>query len=433
VTSMGLIEKRIREGAEKVVASEAFRTWVATEDAFEKDDVVLFNNSYVFRDTIKGRKSEQYLGRVCDHRGRLDSGSFVVATPPGFNVDFKVFRARSKKLPPTRSIKASLDDQVARLGDLLFVLIGTVSEDTECTEPITHSLFDALRLAPSAKDELAIEGSTVLVNSLPNIETLWPALQKEAIKRGLIEDRLPQNLEGPLADAVERLHNEVYAVVRLPGSKDGSLERTILGKLAETLDHECREYEKALKECTGDPRHNTSAFNNVLRIAYNFSSDASRLIELLVRICDIKPVVLWCTLSEHFDLAEAFRHLPWAKSKKKPSLPVYGETIAGARNHAFHDLLPFDRAIEVDVGGLALKARRLRLFSPYTKRTQNALEYEDQEIVELLTQFTRAPEMAVAWGFWERNRAVMRATQRALAATAETLGMLWKSRSGRSR
>jgi hypothetical protein len=85
--------------------------------------------------------------------------------------------------------------------------------------------------------------------------------------------------------------------------------------------------------------------------------------------------------------------------QQKPSLDGYEEIIAGARNHAFHSLFGFKHSLEVDVSTLAMKARRLRLFRPFAQRKEWSLEFEDQEIIDLLTQFTRAPETAPAMPF----------------------------------
>jgi hypothetical protein len=120
-----------------------------------------------------------------------------------------------------------------------------------------------------------------------------------------------------------------------------------------------------------------------------------------------------------------FRELPWIKSKKKASLARYLETIGGARNHAFRNLFAFERSLEVDVSDLSLKARRLLLFPAHVnRRGGGSLEYEDQELIDVLTQFTRAPETIVSPTFWERNSSVMHALRTLLKSTANALDML---------
>lgn len=56
-----------------------------------------------------------------------------------------------------------------------------------------------------------------------------------------------------------------------------------------------------------------------------------------------------------------------------------------------------------------------------SKKSSAGVEYEDQEIVELLTDFTRAPQTSVPLTFWRRNTEVMRSLERLLKATGEAL------------
>lgn len=99
----------------------------------------------------------------------------------------------------------------------------------------------------------------------------------------------------------------------------------------------------------GLPTPHTNEFNDLLRIAYNFAGDALLVIRLLVSVCDLKPIVRWCSVDEWFRLADAFRSLPWSKVKEKPSLDSYQQTINAARNSAFHRLLRVDSTLRVQL------------------------------------------------------------------------------------
>ena len=421
------IEKEVRGAVGSVLESESFQTWLPSEEP-AVGDLVALNNSFVYRDTVKTRKHSDYLLLKAAGAKRLDKTSLGVAVASSFNVDFKVFAAQSRNLPAVRPLGLSVSEQVANLGTLVFVLIGEIDRKIECEAAIKHALLKAIRLRPMNRKEVAVEGDAVEIRNFGDLESLWPALEQEAVEQGLVEGGLPQDLESPLAEAYERLQGEAYAIVKLPTDNIKSVDGSILGHLAATLKRQSKEYEGSLRKCGKDGRQNSEALNNVLRIAYNFTSDAKAFIELIVSICDLKPVLLWMTIGEHFQLAEAFRRMPWVKSKKKPSLSLYAEMVAGARNHAFHDLLPFDRSLHVDVGNVSLKARRLQLFSSYSRKKDNLLEYEDQEIVDLLTEFTRAPETSVAFSFWERNLEVMRATEELIGATGRALMALRRAR-----
>jgi hypothetical protein len=151
--------------------------------------------------------------------------------------------------------------------------------------------------------------------------------------------------------------------------------------------------------------------NHLLRIGYNFASDAIILIQLLVSISDLKPIVNWLTIDAHIELASAFRQLPWKKSKKKASLSYYRELINSSRNHAFHNLFSLQSSISINLDGIALNAEELRIFSPFTKKEKNSLKYQDQEIVDIFTKFTRAPRSTVAIDFLEKNLVVINKTK----------------------
>ncbi len=83
--------------------------------------------------------------------------------------------------------------------------------------------------------------------------------------------------------------------------------------------------------------------------------------------------------------------------------------------------ISFDRSVEVELDDVDVKATRLLLFPPYSMKSSAGVEYEDQEIVELLTDFTRAPQTSVPLTFWRRNTEVMRSLERLLKATGEAL------------
>ena len=103
----------------------------------------------------------------------------------------------------------------------------------------------------------------------------------------------------------------------------------------------------------------------------------------------------------------------------------YESSIKGARNRAFHHLLPVPKTLVADLQGVPKRARTLKLFSVYSRaKTGNQLDYEDRELVEVLTRFTRAEEKVVGADFWDRNEEVMRATSDLALATARTLKML---------
>lgn len=281
---------------------------------------------------------------------------------------------------------------------------------------------NTLRFVPTNKDLVSIDNKTVEVNSVRHPEAIWSDLQERVQDQSLRKGALLPELKPKFAAAVDDLRDNIYSIIRIAGTEEPT--ETLLQRIIYSVNSEIREYDDALGRCNGDPLVDARSFSDVLRIAYNFASDSRKLMNLLVSLCDLKPLLLWTTVDKHYHLADSFRRLPWAKTTRKAPLAQYSDMINGARNHAFHDLIRLDRSIEVDVSGVLLKARRLRLFSPHAKRSGNALEYEDQELISVLTQFTRAPETPVSPEFWKRNSAVMHAFADLLTSTERALLLL---------
>lgn len=237
---------------------------------------------------------------------------------------------------------------------------------------------------------------------------------------------LPADLAEPLATALDHVRKHHYAVLRLPGESTPS--RPPLDSFVDALRQNVVRYKKAWNKCKGQVDMDPGEFNDVLRIAYNFATDAVLVIRLLVSICDLKPIVRWCTVDEWFRLAELFRNLPWSKMKDKPSLDSYQQTVNNARNKAFHRLLPVDNTLRVELEGTKLGRITLRLFPEYVARnTEETMDYEDRALVELLTDFTRVSEKSVSPQFWQRNIAVMEGTIELLSRTSSALKLLFKA------
>lgn len=431
-TSIVEIEKRTRDGVQALSIRTAFTEWLASETSVGAGDVIAFNNSFIYRDRVSTTKNDQYLAIQIDESGKVDPASLGIAKPPSFNTDFKRFSVKAGTLPAIVALGDCIRAELLKMGRLIYLLVGFVDDSVGASAPIDHSLFSELRLDPGKADLATVDGAVVVVNAIQDPEAIWEATTRLAREASIIEDELPSNLEAPFATALERLRDEVYSVVRLPSGVLDPEGETLVGRMVDALAKQLVLYDAAIAECADDPMAHPQAYSDVLRIAYNFVSEAGKLIALIVSICDLKPLLLWCTIADHVTLADTFRQLPWTKSRKKASLDRYSETISGARNHAFHDLIPFERSIEVDVSGVSLQATRLRLFSPYAKKSANLLEYEDQELVEVLTAFTRAPETAVPITFWRRNSAVMHALHDLLLSTATALALFSAQLSAKS-
>ena len=102
-------------------------------------------------------------------------------------------------------------------------------------------------------------------------------------------------------------------------------------------------------------------------------------------------------------------------------------TISDARNSAFHNLFPFRKSLQLILPQSALQNAELRIFSEHGKKKDNKLSFQDRELIDLLTEFTRARERRVTSRFWQHNLGVMDATIALFSATNSFLEKLYAS------
>lgn len=417
------LEKIVTLGVNNLVKTIEFSEWFAAQSAND-GDIVVMNNSFIYRDKsiIKTTKNEQYLClRVKD--GKPQKKVFV-AKGGDINSDFKLLSGKAANLSKVERLDTAARRELERLGQLVFVLIGEI-KDEPCGVPLNHSYATELRFDPTGAGpaivDKAKEATRIVLRQLSDPEAAWNEIEP-TIKHDLGDGS--KSVADAFASAYEKLRDEAVSKLHLPRPRASKSEASFAARLRQSVADQRKLYDDALVKCTAvgsDRLH----LNEVLRIAYNFADDALKVLQLLVSVSDLKGVLLWCTVYEHFDLARAFRNLPWTKSSKKPSLSRYQEIINGARNKAFHNLLSFDRTIQSDLYGVSINARSLTLLPAHGRRKGHvAFDYEDRELVEVLTELTLAPETAVSMGFWKRNSVVMHAFEHLLRKMEEALCQL---------
>lgn len=417
------IATRIRSGLATLAESQAFKSWVKDQKLSE-GSIVAINNSFVFRDQLKTTKNPCFLCLCVDAKGKLTPDAVKVASDIQFNTDFKHFSPKSGNLPTVEDLDIAVGRELETLGMLVHVLIGSIEDNVRISQPLNHALFDEIVLDPVLKETLRVDGRSVVIHDVVDEEALWTELGTKAKAAKLVHGELPEDLVKPFAIAVDKLTSHAYAVLTLPKASSRDTKNTLLNSMATVLNEHVGEYRKSLAKCNGEPQKDPDAFNNLLRIAYNFATDAPKVIRLLISICDLKGLIFWLTLVEWFRLSEHFRNLPWSKSKKKPSLGTYRDMIAGARNRAFHNIFPFTKTLRVQLKGVPIGAKSLTLFSEHSRKSENVFDFEDKALVEILMEFTRAGERAVSPLFWRRNLDVMAATVALLSATSSSLKLL---------
>ncbi|MBC7098105.1 hypothetical protein H5T52_03165 [Candidatus Bipolaricaulota bacterium] len=428
--SFETIRTIIVRSVKSLISTGKFTRWF--KDQKPKDgDLVVINNSFIYRkpsnqkSSIKTIKNEQYLSFKVKG-GRLSPETVLIATPNAFNSDFKLFRAESSNLPPSKSLSEALQREIEHLGHLVFVLIGKLV-DIPASVPVNHKHVKELRFDPSIQNEPVVKEEEdgkviIIVKNLNDPKGVWdgvmPTLQQKVGNN-------VSNLESVFTSAFERLQDEARLKLYLPEPTARKTKATFIARLRQSVAEQRRLYETALKKCAEGGSTGDTYLREVMRIAYNFADDALKILRLLVSIADLKAVLLWCTVKQHFDVAEALRSLSGTKSSGKALLEWYQKTIKDARNRAFHNLLAFDRTIEADLTNVQVNARRLILLPAHGHRGRTAtFDYEDREMVEVLKELTRAPEVAVPLDFWKKNCIVMKSFEKLLKNTEDALWAL---------
>jgi hypothetical protein len=303
-------------------------------------------------------------------------------------------------------------------------LIGDIVDRPYSTK-IQIRNVNELKFDPNAvkPEVMIVDGKiNIVINQITDPGAAWIMLKPEL---ELIQNIDLDSLEKAYKQSFKEIQKNARLIMNLPQPASPPKSNSFIEQLQNSVIEQRKLYESALEKCTSGQDPNEVNLREIMRISYNFADDAIKIMQLLVSLSDLKAIVLWSTLKSHFDLAKSISNLPWSKSDKKASLDYYVETINGARNHAFHNFLLFDRTIEANLSDVQVKARKLTFLPPYSQRRYNVpFDYEDREIVEILSEITRAPETAVALDFWIKNLTVLESFERLLNSTKEALWLL---------
>lgn len=407
------IEAAITTSIADLLESPEFESWREDQE-WDEDDLCVLNSSFLLRDGVKTNRSPRRLVLRSNAKGQLS----LAGTTDGTNIrsPFKRFANSSKNLPAIKSIETAIEDELKRLGDVIFTLIGDLA-------PAAAGIVDKTNLPGVRQVKLdscqaivvQVVGDTIVVNNTHDEAAIWDALNTQF---DYAETARPE-----LGRILEKLEDKASRNVTVPvaGTRP---KNPLLHELCSGLETQALEYQEALDIWTKSGYKSEGDLHQILRISYNFTSDTVRLIRLTISVCDLKPLVYWCTIKHHLALDTAIRSLPW-QTHSKASLGAYIKIVNNARNHAFHDLFPVSSGLQVELPDAALRKVRLRLFSKHGSKTnRNEVQFEDQELVDLLTEFTRAGHRVTPPDFWVRNLATMQATLDLLEATMKSLILL---------
>jgi hypothetical protein len=387
----------------QVLASIAYRSW-AEGSQLRDGDVVVLNNSFLFREGIASTvKNADYLAVAVNNAGESSLPAFVVKSASRINLRFKRIAARSVCEVEQRTISDAVVTELARLGTIIFALVGAVGEDQPAEVELAGVPgINTIRFVPGQTLIALLEGEMLAINRLDDIDVVWRGVEASLNSAGTSGvEQLTVHFE----DAFVNLREAAGRPILIDDVR--SEMPSILSEVVVRVDEQVLAYKQALSLHLEHP-DDSDALNETLRIAYNFADGAKSLITLVVGISDLKPLLFWLTVAAQSDLADRFAELPFALvGKAKPSLERYRTLIAGARNRAFHDVFAFGRPFNVRLGPDAIRDPELHLFREYSRKHGPALDFEDRQVVELLEGLTRVAERPVPMGFWDQNSSVM--------------------------
>lgn len=389
--------------------------------SLDNNDLIIINNSFIYREkaSIKTTKNEYYLS-VPVIEGELACHSPIVISGLMINSDWKKIPGSAREELNEIPLAQAVESELSKLGRLLFILIGKVDDTLVLEENMSSRHFSKIVWNPQLDSQVDVHGDSISIRDAMDEQAVWESLENEL--QSTNEDLL-NDLREPLAIAMEKLKDEAIAMLILPQPGEAP-DNSMIDSIITVLKEQHREYNDAIEKVN----NGGEVPNEVLRIAYNFASDALIFIRLMVSICDLKPLVLWGTITEHYFLAYTLKDLPWQTKRTKPSLRNYRRTIADARNSAFHNLFPFRKSLRIDLPDASLRNAALQIFSEHGKKSDNELLYQDKELVDLLFEFTRARERFVPLNFWRKNIKVMEATIDLCERTAYHLKALLSTR-----
>lgn len=417
---MPTLVSMLSETIEKNKSHPSFKTWYDSQK-FGEGDLIVINNSFVFRDS-NTTKANYYV--VLKHGKDKIQNEIYVSRGLNLNSDLVFFSSKHKSPPVLKLVDEAIEEQLSNIGKVIFVLIGNVHDDVILRDAFEKSGFTEIVWNPQSSDPLKINRKEIVIKSPYDEPSLWKDFVSQCRAQNITIDEV--GLKKDFGVVLDNLQGKAEARLKLPeiSKKDN---KGITDTIIEALKERRSDYAKALSKCDGNPEKDKDAFNEVLRISYNFSNDVIPLMKLIISICDLKPIILWLTIGEHYTLSESFRNLPWTRSKFKASLKNYIDTVGDARNSIFHNLFPIQKALRFSLPSEAFQDIELLIFSEYAPRgSKNKLTYQDKELVDLFLKFTRARQRPVPSEFWEKNVDVMDKVIALFEATNQVLKELYR-------
>jgi hypothetical protein len=418
---MEKIIEKIKYNIVEIQQLPSFTKWFNSQKT-TGNDIIIFNNSFVHREESRTNKNLKYLSYSISKSNQIDK-IFVYSVNRILN-DFKIF-SKEKISDDLSNIENVLNDELKNIGELVFILLGTIDEDVNFTNQINTNFLKTITYNPKFSSNL-IDGDNLIINDTSDEDEIWELITSY-FRTSEFAAELTNDFKSEIGKKLDFIEDISYSKLILKSISDNN-SPTILESMLTILKEQLKEYEKSIYEYIESKKDDSKLFNNILRISYNFSTDASTLLKLIMSICDLKPIVLWGTILHHYNLSEAFKDLPWNRSNSKPSLKNYNNIIANSRNQAFHKIFPFKNSLNIELPNNSLKGATIRIFSKHSKKKENQLSYDDKAMVDVLLDFTRTSEHKISFSFWEKNKIIMQLSIKLVEETNDFLKLIYSEK-----
>lgn len=390
-----------------VTKTASFKDWLANETVSSAaNQFVAINNSFIFRENIKTVKSRKYIAFDISSTRVFNTKKIYIVEGVAFNSHFKLF-PRTANHTKTE-LEIAIKNELKEIGEVLYTIVGDIQDVNNISETLGNSHFKKITLSPTLLTDFQIIGDEILIKDYSDREQIWKNIETHCkINKLEVAENLPLSID----KAITNFQNNAFSTLILPKKFDPNT-KYLLDKISMVIEDHLKTYKANISKIDTDSK----AMIEILRISYNFVSDVNKLLALVINLCDLKPIILWLTLSKYFNLDNKFKELPFGFSKNKASLSDYENVIKNARNKSFHQLFPFNKSLRFELN--ALEEVSVTIFSNHGKKDGNKMTYKDQELYELLRSFTRVNEQVVSKNFWIKNEDVMKAVHELIIATS---------------
>lgn len=403
-----ILKKKIISEVTEVTNTKSFKEWLTSEPmSITENQFLAVNNSFLFRESIKTVKSGKYIAFDISPSKTFSTKKIFIVEGIGFNSQFKIFTLTANH--KITILENAIKDELKELGEVIYSIVGEIKDVNDISESLSNAHFKKIKLIPTLATDFQIIGDEIQIKDYSDRELIWSKIEEHCKINSL---DITENLPGQIDKAITTFQNNAFSTLSLP-KKFNPTTKYLLDKITTVIVDHLNTYNSNISKIDTDQK----AMIEILRISYNFVSDVNKLLALVINLCDLKPIILWLTISKYFNLDNKFKELPFGFSKKKASLSDYENVIKNARNKSFHQLFPFNKSLRFELA--TLEKVSVTIFSNHGKKDGNKMTYKDQELYELLRSFTRVNEQVVSEKFWIKNEEVMRAVHELIKSTSE--------------